>query len=204
MYDGRVRWSLPLAGAFGGMVGCAAVLGIEAPSDGVKLDDDAEAASPRGDAAGATDVADAADAGGPAEDAHGPDGELDAGNDDGDDGATPVLGVVCGAETCSHGLGCCFTSRDGPEHCAARSDCPLMNAGGFLGCDGPEDCSGGACCGSAAPGGGGFSTNCASDPTCPGNFTACHPGFGHCATAAGCQRAGNNCLPIDTCGGVCN
>jgi hypothetical protein len=190
-----VRWSPLFIGALGCVAACAAILGIEAPVERIETDG---AATPPGDAPASTPD----DAPTSVEDASGPDVEADAGADR--TGTGPVIGVVCGEVTCTGGLGCCFSTPSGPQHCTARNDCALFNGAGFAGCDGPEDCDGKPCCGTAAPGGAGFSTNCMMMATaCPTTgFAVCHPGAAPCALD--CIRGSNACLPLTTCSGACN
>jgi len=114
----------------------------------------------------------------------------------GPDGA---VGVTCGSMSCTGTDECCVTQAG--ASCVAVGTCQ----GGTVTCDGPEDCSGNACCGSIGGGGGGASAECGTGPACPqgSGIQLCHnnpdcpggatakccvvPGFGgYCAIGGAC------------------
>jgi hypothetical protein len=67
---------------------------------------------------------------------------------------SPPSGIACGDAVCEAGTVCCLLQDEGPTCAAAGVDNLAPSAvidagtcyGPYLGCDGPEDCSGATCC----------------------------------------------------------
>lgn len=95
-----------------------------------------------------------------------------------------AVGTECGTETCTTSQECCVEA--GGRTCVATGTC----AGVALGCDGPEDCTGGeVCCagGGGGPGSGG--TECRNANQCNANV---------CGSSTDCD--GTMCCPIQELG----
>jgi hypothetical protein len=121
------------------------------------------------------------------------------------DTATPggdASGIACGAATCKAGEVCCVTPKDGGADQACAASC--ADGGVTLGCDGPEDCSGGTakiCCATLKVGAGtppacpfeSGAASCAAD--CPTRIPTSCPGEGKarlCHTKSDCAGDASN------------
>jgi hypothetical protein len=60
----------------------------------------------------------------------------------------PPGAISCGSASCSPGQVCCVPLTDGVLACADACESGTVS----VACDGPEDCSAGACCGNVAAG----------------------------------------------------
>jgi hypothetical protein len=212
-----VRWGPIFVGVLGAAAACNSLLGYD-QNYGLAKDasvdsggqDDGASDAPEGEEGaadvmvedGAVDegsegareanVPDAVD-----EDAAAPAGDAGQDADEGGAGAdSSTLGVPCGAQFCSGGYACCFKPPAVPGGCALAETCSVIGQGYVL-CDGPEDCDGGACCVSPmSPGV--IAVTCVGTATCPASFPkVCHLGAGDCACKA------NPCYPVPTCDGRC-
>jgi hypothetical protein len=106
--------------------------------------------------------------------------------------AGPVVGVVCDTMTCSSSQVCCVTVMGdaGSATCVAPGTCQ----GAAAACDGPEDCGGHACCGTAS--GQNLMTACQTGDVCEGlAIQACHSD--HDCTANN-QTSGTCCVAGST------
>jgi hypothetical protein len=200
------------AGAVALVAACAAVLGIDPPSDepadAEPADGDArdeEGADARGDASSRADEGagdarlDAAesDAGGPeggGPEVGGPDTQGDAST------GGPTPGIPCGVASCSGaGMACCYDALQHPQTCAAPGACADVN---YVLCDGDEDCNG-VCCAQWDSAQGTFSSACYDLQDCTGRgVRVCHEPS--TCGGNGCSVPKNGCLPLSTCGGRCN
>lgn len=88
--------------------------------------------------------------------------------------ADAAIGVACGAaSTCSTAQQCCVTANGdgGTSMCVSPGACQGIAAS----CDGPEDCSGHACCASFNPQTGMAAVTCIGTDACGvGQVQACH------------------------------
>jgi hypothetical protein len=229
---GRGRSAVVGGVLFAAASACNAILGYTANYELVE-DAGVDGATPDvlsesgGEDVAADATSDANSEGGPRDaDAARPDNEIpdasdasapdDAGQDadaDADAGGPPTLGVPCGAVVCEPPRGCCYAGNPVaslPTGCAmGPALCPPSPVGGFLACDGPEDCaSGDVCCATPdlALGPGYWKTQCIRPDGCFGAF-ACHTSDEQCdckpADAGGMPGPGPACPPITTCDGKC-
>ena len=103
------------------------------------------------------------------------------------------MGTPCGGDLCTADVEECCVQMMGMTtefNCIPAGD--PCNGGTVTGCDGPEDCGGGHCCGAPT---GGAGSQCSTDP-CEA-VELCH-------APTDCSEAGANCcaLPIGT--GYCS
>ena len=113
--------------------------------------------------------------------------------------AGPIVGVACGATTCSPGDVCCVSFPGGQTQLACNTQCGMGDL--TYACDGPEDCPGQDCClhnsafnyGSACEDGcgNGTQTTCNTAADCPSQGDKC------CASGVGairvCQGSNSQC-----------
>jgi hypothetical protein len=174
---------------------CAAVLGIEAPSE---PPGESEAAPPDGEDPDARDAVAIEGGAALATDAAPADDAADALLDQApmEDSGLPTIGVPCGGQRCAGTQVCCYnTAPVKPLDCVTPDQC---TGGNPVGCDGPEDCRADQlCCLGLAPRGTGFSSSCATE--CGAGAVVCHTAMATCM----CKTAVNSCAPLTTCGGKC-
>jgi len=83
-----------------------------------------------------------------------------------------VAGAVsCGTMSCTSGNSCCVTPNNGSPTYACMAMCPMGTIAAS--CDGPEDCSSGACCANIT-----FANNM------PGGAAACESPTNDCSTGS--------------------
>jgi hypothetical protein len=106
------------------------------------------------------------------------------------------LGIRCGAVVCPLGQGCCTADNGVTGDCVSDPNtCPTTSA--LLGCDGPEDCTGGALCCTTN----GTDYNCTLTVLCLGG-SLCDEQSQCGATAKCCPIAPGS--PYRKCASACN
>jgi hypothetical protein len=120
------------------------------------------------------------------------------------------VGITCGQMTCTGNKECCVTQGAGGGNPSFACVNPGSCQGASVACDGPEDCSGKACCGMF--GGTTASTSCANGATCQGAQTVqfCH-NDADCPSMAGGPKccpntftgSGGFCLGVGIVQGAC-
>jgi len=98
--------------------------------------------------------------------------------------APPPRAIACGAASCdATSQVCCTNAAMTSSQMCATAPCPGGNY--TRACDGPEDCSGGSCCGGDFP----WTATCSGGATCAPLNQFCH-------TGADCPAAQRNCCPL--------
>jgi hypothetical protein len=186
-----------MIGALGCVGACAAVLGIENPSE-PKAMGDGEAAQP--------DASEAGDVVGPDVDAaagaDAREGEADVsdGAANGDVAESAFIGVPCGTERCMPGVVCCYQDAAHALGCMTSENCANMHQK-LVFCDGNEDCGDLVCCGRFdSTVAGLFSVQCLTPEDCANGVAVCHVGTATCD----CKAPATQCLPVMTCDGRCS
>ncbi|MGE0788092.1 MAG: hypothetical protein AB7S26_20645 [Sandaracinaceae bacterium] len=186
----------------------ALVVGLAGCNDSMSASDagdrDMDAGSDRRDSGPRPDAGgfDAGASDGSIDDAGEPgDGALADGGGGGGDGGRPRdggatdMGVRCGASVCARGQVCC-TRPGGAGSCMA--DAMTCSGGIVLGCDGPEDCSGGQACCAALTTDGINGARCLDAAMCtaPMRSAICHD-------ASSCASGEMCCPSIGAIDGLC-